>query len=39
MDEEGIIVNKPYENVIDQSTLIKMFECMVTINEADVVFN
>ena len=38
MDEEGNIINKPYENTIDPKELKKMFEYMVTINEADGVF-
>ena len=38
MDEEGNIVNKPYENSISNDQLKKMFEYMVTINEADGVF-
>ena len=39
MDEEGNIINKKYENSIDNETLKKMFNTMVMINEADVVFN
>lgn len=39
MDEEGNIINKKFENCIDDAMLKKMFECMVTINEADIVFN
>jgi hypothetical protein len=40
MDEEGVIVNDGgYENKIDNEKLIKMYETMVTINEADQVFN
>jgi hypothetical protein len=39
MDEEGNIINKKYENSIDDDTLKKMFKTMVMINEADVVFN
>ena len=37
MDEEGNIVNKGYD--IDKQLLKKMYETMVTINEADQVFN
>ena len=37
MDEEGNIVNKGYD--IDKAVLTKMYETMVTINEADQVFN
>lgn len=39
MDEEGNIINKKYENSIDETVLKKMFKTMVMINEADVVFN
>ena len=39
MDEEGNIINKAYENSIDDATLKKMFKTMVMMNEADVVFN
>ena len=39
MDEDGNIINKKYENSIDNETLKKMFNTMVMINEADVVFN
>ncbi len=39
MDEEGNIINKKYENSIDEVTLKKMFKTMVMINEADIVFN
>ena len=39
MDEEGNIINKAYENSIDDMTLQKMFRTMVMMNEADTVFN
>lgn len=40
MDEEGVIVNDGgYEKLIDEQKLVKMYETMVTINEADQVFN
>lgn len=40
MDEEGQIINKGnYHQWIDRDTIKKMYETMVTINEADVVFN
>jgi hypothetical protein len=35
MDEEGNIVNKPYEGSIETEKLKKIFKCMVTMNEAD----
>ena len=36
MDEEGNIVNDGgYEKQIDEKKLVKMYETMVTINEAD----
>jgi 2-oxoisovalerate dehydrogenase E1 component alpha subunit len=40
MDEDGKIVNKgDYHKQIDTETLKKIYDTMVTINEADVVFN
>lgn len=40
MDEEGVIVNDGgYEKLIDHEKLVRMYETMVTINEADQVFN
>ena len=40
MDEEGVIVNDGgYEKLIDHDKLVRMYETMVTINEADQVFN
>lgn len=40
MDEEGNIVNKDgHEKLIPQDKLIKIFENMVIINEADQIFN
>jgi 2-oxoisovalerate dehydrogenase E1 component alpha subunit len=40
MDEEGKIINKgDYHNEIPKETLKKMYETMVSMNEADTVFN
>jgi len=39
LDEEGNIINKKYENSIDDATLKKMYKTMVMMNEADVVYN
>lgn len=39
LDEDGNLINKKYENSIDDNTLKKMFRTMVMMNEADVVFN
>ena len=39
MDSEGNILNKEYENSIDDQTLKKMFKLMVSINEQDYVLN
>jgi len=39
MDEEGNIINKGYDDKIDTAKLLKMYDYMVTINEADVVYN
>lgn len=39
MDEEGNIINKGYDDKIDNAKLLKMYDYMVTINEADVVYN
>lgn len=40
MDEEGSIINNGgYEKMIPNDKLVKMYETMVTINEADKVFN
>ena len=40
MDEEGKIVNDGgYHKMIDKETLKKIYNTMITINEADVVFN
>lgn len=35
MDEEGHIINKPFENSIEPDKLRKIFKCMVMMNEAD----
>jgi 2-oxoisovalerate dehydrogenase E1 component alpha subunit len=40
MDEEGKIINNGgYEKMIPDEQLVRMFETMVTINEADKVYN
>ena len=40
MDEEGKIINKGgYEKLISKDKMKKIFENMVTINEADKIFN
>jgi len=39
MDEEGNIVTKGYDTAIPDDVLLKMYDNMVTMNEADVVFN
>jgi hypothetical protein len=39
LDEDGNIINKKYENSINDNTLQKMFRTMVMMNEADVVYN
>lgn len=39
MDEEGNIINKGYDDQIDTKKLLAMYDKMVTINEADVVYN
>lgn len=39
MDQDGVIVNKPYENVVSDEQLLKMHDCMVTMNEVDSVYN
>lgn len=39
MDEEGNIVNKHFEDQISADKLKDIFKCMVTINEADQIFN
>ena len=39
MDEEGNIVTPGYENQISDDLLLKMYDKMVTINEADQVYN
>jgi 2-oxoisovalerate dehydrogenase E1 component alpha subunit len=39
MDSEGNIADKKYQNLIDKDKLKKMYDTMVTINEADQVFN
>jgi 2-oxoisovalerate dehydrogenase E1 component alpha subunit len=39
MDSDGVITNKPYENAIPDEQLLKMHDCMVTMNEVDQVYN
>ena len=40
MDEEGKIINKgDYHKMIPKDELKKIYDTMITINEADVVFN
>lgn len=39
MDHDGFITNKPYENAIPDEELLKMHDCMVTMNEVDSVYN
>ena len=39
MDEDGNIVTPGYENQISDDLLLKMYDKMVTINEADQVYN
>lgn len=39
MDEEGNIITPGYDTKISDEKLIKMYDAMVTINEADQVYN
>ena len=39
LDEEGNVVTPGYADKVDDDLLLKMFDKMVTINEADVVYN
>jgi TPP-dependent pyruvate/acetoin dehydrogenase alpha subunit len=39
LDDDGNIMNKEYENSIDNETLKKMYQYMILMNEADVIFN
>jgi ABC-type enterochelin transport system ATPase subunit len=40
MDEEGNIINKDgHHKIISNEKLKKIYDTMVTINEADIVFN
>ena len=39
MDEEGNIITPGYDDKIDTNLLLKMYDNMVTINEADQVYN
>jgi len=38
MDEEGVIINKGYDTQLADEKLLKMYDSMVTMNEADLVF-
>jgi 2-oxoisovalerate dehydrogenase E1 component alpha subunit len=39
MDQNGEIITKGYDNLIPEAELLKMYDAMVTINEADQVYN
>ncbi len=39
LDEEGNVVTPGYDDKVDDELLLKMFDKMVMINEADVVYN
>ena len=39
MDEEGNIITPGYDTQISDEKMLKMYDYMVTINEADVVYN
>jgi len=39
MDEEGNIINKGYDTQLKDEELLKMYDAMVTMNEADQVYN
>ncbi len=39
MDEDGKIINPGYDTKIPDSEILKMYDAMVTINEADQVYN
>lgn len=39
MDEEGNIITKGYDTKIPDELLLKMFDNMVLMNEADAVYN
>ena len=39
MDEEGNIITPGYDTAIPDDELVKMYDAMVTINEADQVYN
>lgn len=39
IDTEGKVVNRKYEGAVDNKDLVKIFEHMVSINEADKTFN
>ena len=39
MDEEGKIINPGYDTKIPDDKLVRMYDTMVTMNEADGVYN
>ena len=39
IDAQGKVVNKQFESVVDKEKLVKIFEKMIEINEADITFN
>jgi hypothetical protein len=39
MDEDGKIINPGYDTKIPDAEILKMYDAMVTINEADQVYN
>jgi len=39
MDEEGKIINPGYDTKIPDAEILKMYDAMVTMNEADQVYN
>jgi len=39
MDEEGAIINPGYDTQLTDEKLLQMYDSMVTMNEADMVYN
>ena len=39
LDNDGNMINKDYENSIEEATLKKIYKSMVSLNEQDIVFN
>jgi hypothetical protein len=39
MDEDGKIINPGYDTKIPDAEILKMYDAMVTMNEADQVYN